>query len=147
MSTSSLPVRGEVASLLPAQDWASTPLGDPTGWPPTLRTVATLVLNAPRPMYLVWGPGLTLLYTDAYRSLLGDRHPGALGQPLPQVWPEIWQCIGPLHQRALQGEAAQADDVECTVRRGAQDAQAWFSASCSPVHDGDRVAGVLCLID
>ncbi len=147
MSSSLLPARGEVARLLQAQDWASTPLGESTRWPQALRTVAGVVFNAPRPMYVAWGPQLALLYNDAYRHILGDRHPAALGRPLREVWPEIWHCIGPLHEQALAGEAVQADDVECTIRRDGADAQCWFSVACSPVHEGDRVAGVLCLID
>ncbi len=141
------PARGEAAGLLQAQDWASTPLGDPSCWPSALRTVAGLVLHAARPMYVAWGCELALIYNDAYRDILGDRHPGALGRTPAQVWPELWHCIGPLHERALQGEAGEGEDVECTLRRNGQESKAWFSLSCSPVHDGDRIGGVLCLIE
>ncbi|WP_332813890.1 hybrid sensor histidine kinase/response regulator [Ramlibacter sp.] len=147
MSTSLPPGRGEVARLVQAQDWASTPLGESTRWPPALLTVAGVMFNAARPMCVAWGPQLALLYNDAFRPLLGDRHPAALGRPLREAWPEAWPCIGRLHEQALAGEAARADDVECTIRRDGVEVQSWFDVSCSPVHEGDQVAGVLCLID
>jgi len=141
------PARGEVAHLLQAQDRASSPLGEPTCWPAALHTVAALVLEAARPMYLAWGPELSLVYNDACRRILGHRHPAALGRPLEQAWPEMWRCVGRLHERALQGEACEAENVECSVPHDGAERQAWFSLSCSPVRAGDAVAGVLCLIE
>jgi hypothetical protein len=37
-----------------------------------------------------------LLYNDAWRPILGDKHPWALGRPAREVWPEIWSAIEPL---------------------------------------------------
>ena len=58
-------------ALMRERDWASTPLGPPSGWSPGLRMVVRLVLDAHFPMYVAWGPQLVLIYNDAYAELLG----------------------------------------------------------------------------
>jgi hypothetical protein len=35
-----------------------------------------------------WGEDLVMVYSDAYARILGDKHPGALGRPAGEVWPE-----------------------------------------------------------
>ena len=48
------------------------PLGT---WPVHLRVAAALCLRSRFPMVLTWGPELVMIYNDAYRELLGDKHP------------------------------------------------------------------------
>ena len=40
---------GDTVLRLRVHDWASSPLGDPGGWPAELRTIVALVLDAPYP--------------------------------------------------------------------------------------------------
>ena len=48
-------------------------------------------------MLVVWGPDLTKIYNDRYRGCSApSKHPGALGRPVREVWPEIWDEIGPM---------------------------------------------------
>jgi hypothetical protein len=91
---------GEMGALMRAHDWQQTPLGNPSRWSQSLRTVVRLMLNAGHPMYVWWGVPLTGLYNYAYRKSIGpERHPGSLGQLAREVWAEIWDIIGPqIHQ-------------------------------------------------
>jgi PAS domain S-box-containing protein len=104
-----------------------------------------IVLNSKHPMLLAWGPDLICFYNDAYRPILGARHPEALGQPVASVFADIWPAIHPLAEQALSGEGAWSEDLPLvTVRNGAE-AIATFTCSFSPVRDeSGAVAGLLC---
>src|SRR3954471_21611819 len=81
---------GEMGARMRALDWSQTPLGPVAQWPQSLRTVVRVLLTSRQPMWLGWGEQLTYLYNDAYLSIIGGKHPWALGQPTSVVWREIW---------------------------------------------------------
>src|SRR5918911_3657443 len=92
---------GEMGALVRAMDWAATLLGPVEGWPRSLITAVTLVLESRYPMMVLWGPDLIQVYNDAFRPILGTtKHPAALGQRATACWSEIWDVIGPLFARA-----------------------------------------------
>ena len=69
---------GEMGELIRAKDWSKTPLGDPAGWPDSLRTMVAVMLENPFGMYIAWGTEYTQLYNDGYRPILGTtKHPQA----------------------------------------------------------------------
>lgn len=72
---------GEMGKLMREKDWQSSGVGEPSGWPQSLRTSLYIVLNAKFPMFLWWGEQLICFYNDAYRPSLGQhgKHPGILG--------------------------------------------------------------------
>ncbi|MBH2010449.1 MAG: PAS domain-containing protein [Xanthomonadaceae bacterium] len=128
-----------------AHDWSTSGLGSPASWPQSLKTVAGLMLHCRTPVFLAWGPELSLLYNDAYLDILGERHPAALGRPLYEVWAEIRAEIEPLVNQALSGEPVYFEDAVFTLRRKGADEQAWFSFSYAPVDGPDgTVAGLYC---
>jgi signal transduction histidine kinase len=99
---------GEMGALMRATDWAATPLGPVAGWPASLATSAGICLGSAAPMLVCWGPELCLLYNDAYRPFLGrDKHPGALGQPLAAIEPDL----APVVLGVLDGSAVSAGRV------------------------------------
>ncbi|GLS55045.1 hypothetical protein GCM10007886_32290 [Methylobacterium gregans] len=102
------------------------------------------MLNSAFPTYLAWGPELISFYNDAYRPILGTK-PEALGRPFSEVWSEAWEQIGPITDRALDGEASYLEDYSVTVdRHGAREKTLWTFAY-SPVRDeSGSVRGVLC---
>ena len=85
-------------------DWAGTVLGPLARWPTELRLMVRVCLDSGFPMSLHWGPGLALIYNDAFIPLLGSqKHPQALGRASRDVWAEQWdEVIGPLMQRVVQ---------------------------------------------
>src|ERR1700684_4289073 len=84
---------GEVADLFRAWDWRSTPLGPMENWSEVLLSTVNLLLAAPFPAALYWGSELVLLYNDAYRAMLSDKHLRSLGQAGREVWLETWPLI------------------------------------------------------
>lgn len=136
---------GEVAQHASAVEWAQTPLGAPSTWSTTLRTAARMVLTTRLPMTLGWGPELVQIYNDAYIPILGAKHPDALGRPVREVYPEIWDQVGPLLEGVYQtGEAVWCEDLPLMIERRGFRQEGYFTFSYSPVRDEKgRVAGLL----
>src|SRR4051812_35965529 len=94
---------GEMGARMRAFDWSATPLGDPEGWPHGLKTAVRIMLTSGQAMWIGWGPELTYLYNDPYKSIIGGKHPQALGQPTAAVWSEIYDEISHLLATAMRG--------------------------------------------
>lgn len=129
-----------------AHNWATSPLGVPTEWPQSLRSVVGLILGSKFPMFVAWGPELRFLYNDAYAGILGAKHPEALGRPFADIWSEIWIAISPSIEAALAGEATYHQNLPLLMNRTGFDEQTWFTFSYSPVRDeSGQVAGMFCV--
>jgi len=136
---------GEVGALMRSQDWSRSPLGEPSTWPPALRSIVSLMLGSGFPMFCAWGKDLGFLYNDPYIPVLGDKHPAALGAPFHAIWSEIWDDIHPLIERALGGQATYVEKLPLVMRRHGYDEQTWFTFSYSPARDDNgEVAGMHC---
>jgi PAS domain S-box-containing protein len=135
----------ETRRLLGARDWHASPLGPPGSWPPELATAVSMVLSSTFPMFLVWGPQQVFLYNDAYRPILGDKHPAAFGGQFRRVWAEIWADLGPIAERAMADQSSYFEDMPLAMERKGYLEQTYFTFSYSPLHDGEgRVMGVYC---
>ena len=135
---------GEMRARCRAHNWEATALGAVEGWPPALRMLAPLVLAAGVPSALLWGPAQTVLYNDAYISLLGAQHPVLLGRPHFDVVPESRATFGPLFARVQSGETVSLADVPTTFRRDAVDGpltRSLYTFSFAPVREVDDPAG------
>jgi PAS domain S-box-containing protein len=116
------------------------------GSPALLQVVNQLVLASRFAMFLLWGPKRRLLYNDAYRPILGARHPAAMGRPFAEVWPEAAGEIMPLVERAWAGESSLFEDHPVTLDRENGPETAFFDFAYSPVADEyGQVQAVLCV--
>ena len=135
---------GEMGALMRAHDWKATPLGDPAGWPQSLRTAVRLLLNCGHPMYIWWGPDLICFYNDAYRRSIGpERHPSSLGQPGRAVWAEIWPIIGPQIEQVMSGRGATWHENHLVpITRNGRREDVYWTYSYSPIDDTAAAHGV-----
>jgi PAS domain S-box-containing protein len=134
-----------MARRIREMDWAATPLGRSEAWPQSLKLSLTMILASGFPMAIRWGPELVLIYNDAYRPILRDKHPEALGSSLREVWWEIYPELGPLNEAILRGEreAFFAEDHPWTLRRqGAMVEDARFTISYSPIPEETASNGI-----
>ncbi len=138
---------GSATGLLAREvDWAATPLGVPSTWPTALRVTVEMCFNTRFPVLVTWGPELTMIYNDGYRDCLGsDKHPGAMGAPVAEVWKEIWDDLVPSIERVMvHGEPTWAVDQHLLMHRSGYDEDTFFTYSYSPIRDSsDTVRGFL----
>jgi len=137
---------GELGALMRAYDWAKTPLGPAQHWPRSLKTAVRIMLTSRQPFWLGWGPELTYLYNDPYKSIIGGRHPHALGKPFREVWPEIWHQIGPMADTVMTRDEGTYVEAQLLImeRHGYQE-ETYYTFSYSPVPGDDgRTAGLIC---
>jgi PAS domain S-box-containing protein len=128
-----------------AHDWTGSPVGPIETWPPSLCSALRTALRSKVPTYLAWGPDRLSFYNDAYLPLLEGK-PDALGRPIHEVWPEIWDILGPVTERAFQGEASYFDDMPRTTECHGYPEATWWTFSYSPLEDETgRVEGMLAI--
>lgn len=139
---------GEVAAAMRGLDWAATPLGAVESWPVSLCTAVSILLGARQSMWLVWGPRQVFLYNDACRAAatLAERHPGALGRPAAEAWPDVWPAVQErIAPPPATGRAGLEDELMLLMQRGDHLEETHLAVSFCPVPDDDgHMAGVLC---
>ncbi|MFE4831558.1 SpoIIE family protein phosphatase [Streptomyces sp. NPDC056672] len=139
----------EVGRDLALVDWAATPLGDPAGWPQSLRTAVSILLSSRFSMWMAWGEDLTFFCNAAYRrDTLDRKYPWALGRPAREVWAEIWDDIGPRIDTVLTtGEATWDEALLLFLERSGYTEESYHTFSYSPLRDdAGRVVGMLCVV-
>src|SRR3981081_4459932 len=109
---------GEMRGRIRDFDWKQSPLGPVERWPAELVSTLRLCLSARFPMAIYWGRESFLLYNDAWRPILGDKHPWALGRGAREVWPEIWEEIKEPFESVLStGQAVWRGDALLLMKR------------------------------
>ena len=138
---------GEVARLARGLDWGATALGVVSEWPSALRTTLRLALKAPLAMCLLWGPDHVQLYNDAYRVIMGNKHPTGLGQANRECWPEVWHLNEGVYARVRAGEPVEVREALYPISRHGAPEDAWFDLFFVPVEDeAGAVPGILCTV-
>ena len=128
-----------------AYDWTTTPLGPPENWPQSLRSALSICLHSNFPMAIYWGDGFRLLYNDAWASVLGPRHPQALGHPAHEVWPDIWHVIEPQFRAVMEtGESFATQDQLLPMQRFGRPEETYWDYSFTPIAGEDgKIVGIL----
>ncbi len=141
-----LPDGGHAGRLLRSRDWSATPLGPPRGWPQSLRSMLSLLLQSRQPMYLAWGPQLTSFYNDSYISICGDKHPAGFGRPYAEMFPELVEPLRDVLAATLAGQPQWFEDSAVPLAGKDGTSARWFSYSWTPLQDdhGETV-GFFCV--
>ena len=132
----------EMAALIGNTDWSGTPLGAVRNWPQSLHAAVGICVNACFPMVIWWGPEHVMLYNDAYRCILGARHPDALGRSGAECWPEDWGILGPTLDSVLNsGNATWSDDHPLLLERDGRLEERYFTLTYAPIRDDSGGTG------
>ena len=136
----------ELAQLMREFDWAGTAIGPPQSWPQSLKTAVGIMLTSRQPIWIGWGPELIYLYNDPYKSIIGGKHPWALGRPTSVVWSEIWQDIGPMLSQAMGGDQGTYVEAQLLImERNGYPEETYYTFSYSPIPaDDGTVGGIFC---
>lgn len=132
---------GEAGGLIRAFDWASTGLGSLETWPPSLRTITSMLLLSPVPIVLLWGPKGIMIYNDAYSVFAGSRHPELLGSEVRKGWAEVADFNDNVMRVGLAGGTLSYKDQQLTLERNGKPEPAWMNLDYSPVIDESGAPG------
>lgn len=135
----------EMSKAIRAKDWSTTPLGPIESWPPSLTGALSNCLSALFPMVIYWGPNLVFFYNDSFIPVTGDKHPQCLGRNARDVWYEIWDIVGPDHERVYKtGESFLVNDQLLPMKRFGYLEECYSNHSLSPIKiSNGTVGGVL----
>jgi PAS domain S-box-containing protein len=136
---------GTMGVLMRSKEWQGTPLGPIENWPQSLKVTAGICISSRFDLIVWWGPELIMLYNDSYCRTLGEKHPRALGTPGREVYPEIWDVIGPMLKHVLEtGEATWSADLLLLLERNGYPEETYHTFSYTPIRDErGRVVGVI----
>jgi signal transduction histidine kinase/CheY-like chemotaxis protein len=140
---------GEMGRRFAEYDWASHPLGPLSGWPVEWRALVGVTLTSRFPIVLWLDPDqLYLVYNDAYLSVLGDRHPAALGEPGERVWRDVWPSIEPMLAGVVaSGKATWSVDLLRPLVTAGRAEERYFTFTYSPIIAGaGTVNGIFCAV-
>jgi PAS domain S-box-containing protein len=136
-----------MATLVRRYDWSRTVLGKFESWQQSLRTAVELTLSCQFPMIVLWGSDLIQVYNDAYREVMGSKHPAGLGQATFDCWPEVWKINEPIYAKVFQGETLTFTDQLYPITRHGYLEDAYFTLCYSPLHDDEgAIRGVLVTV-
>lgn len=137
---------GELGQLIRAYDWNASALGPPENWPQSLKTAVRIMLTSRQPIWIGWGRDLIYLYNTPYKSIIGGKHPWALGRPTKEVWHELWPDIGPMLSTAMTGiEGTYVENQLLIMERNGYPEETYYTFSYSPIPDDDGTpGGIIC---
>ncbi|MEH1821827.1 MAG: ATP-binding protein [Nostoc sp.] len=137
---------GEMGARMRELDWSKTSLGPTQHWPQSLKTAVRIMLTSRQAMFVWWGKELINLYNDAYKAIIGGKHPEALGQPASYVWREIWDQVGPRAESAmLNNEGTYDEALLLIMERNGYPEETYYTFSYSPVpNDQGETGGIIC---
>lgn len=132
-----------MAKAVAGYSWDTTSLGPMETWPAALKIACGMMLNSRFPKAILWGSDMVLLYNTAFAPILGKK-PNALGRSFRDVWAEAWDEIGPIAEKAMEGEATFIEDFPLVINRHGYDEQAYFTFCYSPIFDENgEIAGMM----
>ncbi|KAF0450823.1 protein-histidine kinase [Gigaspora margarita] len=126
-------------------DWSSTPLGPMDTWDPALKNATNICLKIEFPACIYLDPpNWLLLYNKAFLQIITTNHP-ALGRPVKDVWPEIYEArMGLAFNRVTTtGKGLYYNDRLSMLKRDGYDEKVYFSHTYSPIFKSD---GTICAL-
>lgn len=148
MDTNFLRGGGELSEYIHSTNWKKNPLGAIEEWSSSLQTSLSICLNTPFPCLIGWGHDLIMLYNTEYSYFLNaSHHSNSLGKPMKEVWPELWEQIGPLIKNVLKtGESVLLEDQLFPLTTNGRKEDRYFTFSYSPIWGQNEIAGIFKVI-
>ncbi|KAG0356562.1 hypothetical protein BG005_004496, partial [Podila minutissima] len=135
-------------SLIESKDWSKTGLGPRESWDPELSVLMPILMRSAAPLAIYWSDQNYLIYNDAWRPILKQKHPMALGTPGATVWSEIWEVLG-MQMAQVRKEKRGKDfkGLRFDLHREGYEEECYFDFTFSPIFLKDgSVGGILAVV-
>ncbi|SEB52925.1 hypothetical protein SAMN05443244_0978 [Terriglobus roseus] len=135
----------EMAELIRSHNWSFTSVGPIHSWPNNLISAVNLMLGCGFPTSIWWRGDGVQFYNDAYRPLMGEKHPAGLGQLAKECWIEAWELVSPQVEAVMQqGRPVFFENRLVPIKRDGALQDVYWTYSYSPVFgDSGQTEGVL----
>lgn len=131
--------------LLQDSDWVHAGLAESA--PPELRTVLTMMLDCPEPLWISWGPDNLFYFNDAFAPWMGNKLIGAMATPVRVVWHDVWDELGGAIADAMAGTHRSFRNLRVFMDRDGTRRETFWTFSYSPIRVADgSVGGILCVV-
>lgn len=131
--------------LLQDSDWVHAGLAESA--PPELRTVLTMMLDCPEPLWISWGPDNLFYFNDAFAPWMGNKLAGAMATPVRVVWHDVWEELGGAIADAMAGTHRTFRNLRVFMDRDGTRRETFWTFSYSPIRVADgSVGGILCVV-
>lgn len=135
---------GEMGRRVATHNWSSTVLGDPVFWPQSLIIALGIILECKFPMHIYWGDQFVQFYNDAYKEVLGDKHPEALGAKAIDTWPDKWESLYGTLSQIKNGESIRYENYPVEIQNNGKNSQRYFTINFCPIRSPNgAIEGVL----
>jgi PAS domain-containing protein len=135
---------GEMADCIREFDWEQSALGSIQHWSSVLLSTVNLILPSPIASGVCWGPGMLMIYNDAYLQMTSLSPAATLGRPACEVWAEIWDRISARYEAVMHdGASFFEEEIMIPFLRNGRLTEHFWNYSLSPIYDGGQVAGIL----
>ncbi len=104
------------------------------------------MLTSRQPIWIGWGKELIKFYNDPYKTIVGGKHPWALGSPASVVWKDIWREIDPLLKKVMEkNEGTYVEAQLLIMERNGYPEETYYTFSYTPIPGEDgNPAGMIC---
>lgn len=124
--------------IIREKDWSNSVLGNPDEWPLNLKYALNICLNSAFPIGLYWGKDRIFFYNDAYRPIMGEKHPWAIGRKATEILPEIWSELQNEFEKVYDdGVSIRKEDTLLIMQRHGYNEECYFDYSLSPIWNDD----------
>ncbi len=131
--------------LLQDSDWVHSGLAESA--PLELRTVLTMMLDCPEPLWISWGPDNLFYFNDAFAPWMGNKLAGAMATPVRVVWHDVWEELGGAIADAMAGTHRTFRNLRVFMDRDGTRRETFWTFSYSPIRVADgSVGGILCVV-
>lgn len=97
-------------------NWANSPLGSESHWPPNLLTALTICLGSSLPMLIAWGPKFIIFHNDAWRKVSATNR-SLIGVSSKDAWLNSWDKIRQAFTEIIEtGRPSQAEESILPLR-------------------------------
>ncbi len=115
--------------------------------PAELRTVLTMILDCPEPLWIAWGPDNLCYFNDAFSPWMGNKLHGAMASPVRIVWHDVWDELGGAIADAMAGTHRSFRNLRVFMDRDGTRRETFWTFSYSPIRIADgSVGGILCVV-